>query len=139
METISAQYAKARGLVSTIEFQLQQLEERTQDTAGTVTTIDEPRQTLSANINLLLSEITQLDRAIGAHFGPGIGTGQALLWQRYVCRSLSHLPFCEYRKRTGACSVSLRYADASCNFRQTRRRSAEASSVTCGTRTRRHE
>ena len=82
MDPLAAQYAKARKLVSTIEFQLQQLEERHAPSADAADV--DPRQALAENVNRLHAEVATLERVVQEQCGAGIAaTGQkAQLWQK---------------------------------------------------------
>lgn len=78
---VAALYAKARRLVASIEYQLQQLEEAG---PGIQAGADEARHALAENVNSLHTEIGSLERAIAESYGAGVGaTNQkAQLWRK---------------------------------------------------------
>ena len=99
---IAAQHAKARRLVATIEFQLQQLEESGGGGLG-VSGIavgtgggggsgggsgggggDETRHALAENVNALSTEVAALERAVGEQYSAGAGASsqKAQLWRK---------------------------------------------------------
>jgi hypothetical protein len=90
----SALYAKARRLVATIEYQLQQLEEAaplgSTSAAAASAGADDARHALAANVNALASDVAALDRAVGDQYGSTGGVGglasppnpKAQLWRK---------------------------------------------------------
>ena len=79
--SVASQYAKARKMVATIEYQLQQLEERPRprdgDAAATLT--DDARQALAENVNRLDAEVAALERVLVEHAS---STPTPQLWPR---------------------------------------------------------
>jgi len=85
---LSALHAKARRLVATIEFQLQQLEEAAPRRAAAPlhgdAASDDARHALAENVNSLASEAAALERHVHEQFGMGVAAGsqKAQLWRK---------------------------------------------------------
>ena len=80
---VSSQHAKARRLVATIEYQLQQMEEAGGGVGG-----DESRHALAENVNALHSEVTTLERVVGEQYSTGVGASsqKAQLWRKRLAQ-----------------------------------------------------
>lgn len=77
---VSSRHAKARRLVTSIELQLQQMEEAGGGGSGS----DESRQALATNINALSFEVTSLERSVEEQFNTGSSASsqKAQLWRK---------------------------------------------------------
>ncbi len=83
---LSAQHARARRLVATVEYQLQQLEEGAPRALGGdgVGGSDEARHALAENVNSLASEAATLERHVAEQYGVGVAASsqKAQLWRK---------------------------------------------------------
>lgn len=86
---LSAQHARARRLVATIEYQLQQLEEGAPRALGGgagagADASDEARHALAENVNSLASEAATLERHVHEQYGVGVAASsqKAQLWRK---------------------------------------------------------
>jgi golgi SNAP receptor complex member 2 len=90
----SAEYAQARRIISQIEIQLQELEGVTSITKSK-SELQDIRQSISENINLLESQSSKLDRLIDVHF-TAVNDTKKDFWKRRL--SQLHLEIISLRK-----------------------------------------